>query len=141
MDHEELTNIVIGCAFKVYNVLGFGFLESVYEKCMMIELKNSGVEAEAQKEILVDYEGHIVGEFKADILVKNEIIVELKSLRYLLKTHEVQLVNYLTATKKDVGLIINFGEKTVQVRRKVRDLNYYSKKSCKFRKSCLEEIL
>lgn len=138
MDFEGLTNSVIGYAFKVYNTLGFGFLESVYEKCMIIELNNAGIFAEAQKEILVHYEGHIVGEFKADILVQDEIVVELKSLRYLLKTHEIQLVNYLAATKKDIGLIINFGEKGVEVRRKVRDLNYYTKKSCK---SCLTEIL
>ena len=125
MEYEELTNTIIGCAFRVYNILGYGFLESVYEKAMLIELNKAGLRAEFQKEILVHYDGQIVGEFKADIFVEDVIIVELKSVRMLSKTHEVQLVNYLSATQKSVGLLINFGEKSVEVKRKVRDINYY----------------
>ena len=127
MESKELTKTVIGCAYKVYNVLGYGFLESVYEKAMLIELTKAGLRATSQKEVLVHYEGQIVGEFKADILVEDEaiIIVELKSVKMLEKAHEVQLVNYLAATQIDIGLLINFGEKSVQVKRKIRDINYY----------------
>lgn len=125
MEYEELTNTIIGCAYKVYNVLGYGFLESVYEKAILIELDKAGLRAESQKEILVHYDGQIVGEFKADVLVEDVVIVELKSVRMLSKAHEVQLVNYLSATQKNVGLLINFGEKSVEVKRKVRDINYY----------------
>ena len=125
MEYVELTNTIIGCAFRVYNILGYGFLESVYEKAMLIELNKAGLRAEFQKEILVHYDGQIVGEFKADIFVEDVIIVELKSVRMLSKAHEVQLVNYLSATQKSVGLLINFGEKSVEVKRKVRDINYY----------------
>ena len=125
MENMKLTEKIIGCAYRVYNRMGFGFLESVYEKTLSIELNKAGLNAEFQKDILVYYDGQIVGEFKADILVENIIIVELKSLRMLSKAHEVQLVNYLSATQKDVGLLINFGEKSVEVKRKVRDINYY----------------
>ena len=107
--------------------MGFGFLESVYEKCLLIELQKESIRAEQQAEIFVKYDGHIVGEFKADLLIENEIIVELKSIKSLSTIHEVQLVNYLMATGKDIGLLINFGEKGVQVKRKVRDLAELSK--------------
>ncbi len=102
---------------------GFGFLESVYEKCLLIELAKAGLQAEAQKEITFYYENEVVGEFIADVVVENLVILELKSVKRIVKAHEVQLVNYLTATYKDVGLILNFGEKGVEVKRKVRDLN------------------
>jgi GxxExxY protein len=128
MEYEGLTGVLIGCAYKVFNTLGYGFLESVYEKCLLIEFEKAGIQAQAQKDILVQYEGHIVGEFKADILVEDTIIIELKSVKQLTKAHEVQLVNYLCATGKDWGLLINFGEKGVEVKRKVRDIKYYSKK-------------
>jgi GxxExxY protein len=128
MDREDLTSVIIGCAYKVYNTLGYGFLESVYEKCLLIELEKGGIQAQAQKDILVQYEGHIVGEFKVDILVDDSVIVELKSIKQLARIHEVQLVNYLCATGKDLGLLINFGEKGVEVKRKVRDIKHYSKK-------------
>jgi GxxExxY protein len=127
MEHEELTDKIIGCAYEVYNTLGSGFVESVYEKCLLIELVKAGLTAEAQKEVLVHYEGNIVGEFKADISVENKIIIELKALNQLTKAHEVQLVNYLTATGTDTGLLINFGPNSVEVKRKVRDFNQYRK--------------
>src|SRR5947209_4355805 len=98
MDYESLTQKVIGCAFRVHNRMGYGYLESVYEKCMLIELRRAGLLAESQKPIVVFYEGEPVGEFCADILVEEVLIVELKSVRSLCKAHEVQLVNYLTAT-------------------------------------------
>lgn len=122
MRYLELTEKIIGCAYRVYNNMGFGFLESVYEKCLMIELEKAGLKAESQIPITVFYDGEVVGEFVADILVENNIILELKSVKRVFKAHEVQLVNYLVATKKDIGLILNFGEQKVEVKRKVREL-------------------
>lgn len=123
MKYEEITEKIIGCAYKVYNTMGYGYLESVYAKCMAIEMKKTGLEFEVEKPITVYYDGHVVGEFSADKLVKGKVIVEYKSIRRLAKSHEVQLVNYLTSTRKDVGLLINFGEKEVQIKRKVRKLD------------------
>ncbi len=120
--YEELTERIIGCAFKVYNTMGFGYLESVYERCLLIELRKVGLTAESKIPITVFYEQQIVGEFIADILVEDAIILELKSVRQLAKFHEMQLVNYLVATKKDLGLLINFGEEKVEVKRKLRIL-------------------
>jgi len=122
MEYEEITETIIGCAYRVYNRMGFGFLESVYEKCLMIELRKSDLSAESQKPITVCYEGQIVGEFVADIVVNDSIILELKSVRQLGKIHEMQLVNYLVSTGMPVGLLINFGELKVEVRRKLREL-------------------
>ena len=122
MKYEELTRKIIGCAYKVYNTMGYGFLESVYEKCLLIELEKAGLNAQSQQPIKVFYENKIVGEFIADIIVEDEIILELKSVHHLVTAHEVQLVNYLTATHKDVGLLINFGENGVEIKRKVREL-------------------
>ena len=122
MKYEELTEKIIGCAYRVYNTMGFGFLESVYEKCLLIELKKAGLNAKAQHPITVFYDGVIVGEFIADIIVEDVVMLELKSVRRLAVAHEVQLVNYLTATGMDVGLLINFGERKVEIKRKVRML-------------------
>ena len=122
MEYQGLTEIIIGCAYSVYNKMGFGFLESVYEKCMLIELGKEGLSVEAQKPITVFYENDIVGEFIADIIVENTVILELKSVKRIVQAHEVQLVNYLVATGKPVGLILNFGERKVEIKRKVKDL-------------------
>jgi len=121
MEYEKVTEKIIGCAYKVYNKMGFGFLESVYEKCMMIELERAGLKAKNQYPIAVCYDEYAVGNFDADIFVENEIIVELKSVAALIRKHEVQLVHYLTSTKKNVGLLINFGEDKVEIKRKVRE--------------------
>jgi len=94
----------------------------VNEKCLLIELKRAGLKALAQNPITVYYDNEVVGEFVADGIVEDVIILELKSVRRIVKAHEVQLVNYLTATGKDVGLIINFGESKVEIKRKVRQL-------------------
>ena len=122
MQYEAITEKVIGCAYQVYNQMGFGFLESVYENCMAIELRQVGLNVHQQQSINVQYHGEVVGEFFADLVVEDVIIVELKSVRRIVKAHEVQLVNYLVATGKDVGLILNFAEKEVGVKRKVRSL-------------------
>ncbi|UCF65953.1 MAG: GxxExxY protein [bacterium] len=123
MKEKLITEKVIGCAYTVYNKMGSGFLESVYEKCLKIELLKLGLKVETQKPIEVRYEGKIVGEFVSDILVEGNIIVELKAIHQLNKIHEAQLVNYLTATGLDIGLLINFSDECVQVKRKVRVLN------------------
>jgi len=123
MQHKEMTEKIIGCAYRVYNKMGFGFLESVYENCLMIELGKVDLKADQQKEIKVYYESEEVGVFTADIIVENTVIVELKSIKRLIQAHEVQLVNYLVATNKPVGLLLNLGERKVEVKRKVKDLN------------------
>ena len=93
----------------------------MYEKCLLIELRKEGLEVEAQIPITVTYEDEIVGEFVADIVVENTIILELKSVRRIVRAHEVQLVNYLVATGKPVGLILNFGDRKVEIKRKVKE--------------------
>jgi len=122
MEHEGITKKIIGCAYRVYNRMGFGFLESVYEKCLIIELRRAGLGVEPQKPISVSYDGEKVGEFTADLVVEGVVIVELKSVQRIIKAHEIQLVNYLVATGLPVGLLINFGENRVEVKRKVREL-------------------
>jgi len=120
MEFEQLTHKVIGCAYKVFNTLGFGFLESIYHKAMLIELDKEGLSVESEKALKVYYDDSAIGEFSADIFVENELIVELKSVESLSKAHEVQVVNYLTALKKAIGLLINFSPTGVQVKRKYR---------------------
>jgi GxxExxY protein len=122
MEHRELTEKIIGCAYNVYNKMGFGFLESVYEKCLLIELHKACLDAESQKPITIYYDNEIVGEFVADIIVNDTVILELKSVRQIINAYEVQLVNYLVATGKPVGLILNFGESKVEVKRKIKNL-------------------
>jgi GxxExxY protein len=122
MEYEHLTRKIIGCVFKVYNTMGFGFLESVYEKCLVIELRQAGLKVASQQAIPVCYAGHSVGEFTADMVVEGKVIVELKSVSHLCKAHEIQLVNYLVATGMPVGLLVNFGESKAEVKRKVRQL-------------------
>lgn len=109
MQHEELTKAIIGCAYRVYNTLGAGFLESVYERSLLIELQTAGLLAEPQVGLDVYYREIQVGRFFADIIVEDTVIIELKAVDELAKIHEVQLVNYLVATGKPIGLLINFG--------------------------------
>ncbi|MBI3583122.1 MAG: GxxExxY protein [Nitrospinae bacterium] len=109
--------MLIGCAYEVYNKLGGGFLEKVYENAMMIKLKEKGLSAIQQSHVNVYFEGNLVGEYFADILVEDKVIVELKAVSELSKTHEVQLVNYLKATGIKLGLLLNFGEKIKIIRR------------------------
>ena len=126
MDYEELTKQIIGCSYQVYNTLGSGFLESVYERSLLIELRAAGLIAIPQVGLEVLYRELPVGQFFADIVVEDTVIVELKALEQLAKAHEVQLVNYLVATGKPIGLLINFGPDGLKVRRKVRDLSLIS---------------
>ncbi len=119
MQDQELTQKIIGCAFKVHNTLGAGFLEKVYENALTIELGKHGLRVVQQAPIQVCYEGHIVGDFCADLWVADRVIVEIKAVQNLHIRHEVQLVNYLAATGVDIGLLLNFGD-SVQVKRKFR---------------------
>jgi GxxExxY protein len=116
--HQELSNKIIYCFYKVYNKLGFGFLEKVYLNAMMIELTRSGFTVEKQKQIKVYYDDLIIGEYYADIIVENTIILELKAAEGLIEEHELQLINYLKATEKEIGLLLNFGKKP-EFRRKI----------------------
>ena len=116
--YSELTKKIIGCAYKVHYKLGAGFLEKLYENALLIELQKQGIAAVRQQPINVYYEGVLIGEYYADFLVKDKVIVELKALSELSRAHEVQLVNYLRATGMKVGLLINFGDK-LTIRRKV----------------------
>jgi GxxExxY protein len=121
MEFAEITREIIAAAYKVFKALGFGFLESVYKRAMIIELGKRGLKAEEEKPLKVYYEEQVVGDFFIDLFVQDEIVVELKSIQALAKEHEVQLVNYLNGVKKEVGLLINFGPSGVQVKRKYRN--------------------
>ena len=118
--YKELTEKIIKIFYKVYNTLGYGFLERIYENAMMIELKREDIPAFSQYAIKVFYEDEIVGEYFADILADDKIIVEIKATRNLALEHEAQLLNYLKATDKEVGLLLNFGPKP-EIKRKVFD--------------------
>ena len=121
MEHEELTHKIIGCAYTVYKKLGFGFLESVYRKAMVIELTKTGLQVEEEKFMKVYYDSEVVGKFSADLFVEDAVVVELKSVQNMVKDHEVQLVNYLKALTKEIGLLINFGPSGVEVKRKYKE--------------------
>jgi GxxExxY protein len=118
--NEELTGKIIGCAMKVHSALGPGFLESVYQKALFHELGKAGLRVESERPIAVLYDGVVVGDFVADLLVDGQVIVELKSVERLCKAHEVQTVNYLTATGLDIGLLINFGAESLEFKKKFR---------------------
>lgn len=121
MNIEEVIKTIIQCAYNVRTHLSAGFLESVYQEALLIELQEKGIHAETETPINVYYKNKIVGEFRADIIVEGEIIIELKSVQHLLPIHEAQLVNYLTATHKDHGLLINFGGERIEIKRKFRE--------------------
>ena len=118
--HADLTEKIIGAFFTVYNSLGYGFSEKVYENALVLELRKLGLKVEQQKRITVYYDGQVVGEYLADIVVNGVVIIELKAVRQLLKEHEAQLLNYLKATMIEVGLLLNFGPKA-EFKRKVYD--------------------
>jgi GxxExxY protein len=122
MQHSELTERIIGCAYDVYNTLGAGFLENVYERSLLIELQFAGLIARQQVPLNVYYREELVGQYFADIVVNQTVVIELKAGESLSRAHEVQLVNYLVATGMPTGLLINFGPEKVAVRRKVRQL-------------------
>jgi GxxExxY protein len=119
METNDLTQRIIGCAYAVHRALGSGFLEKVYENALRIELEEADLSVVQQQPIPVAYRGQPVGDFYADLVVEGGVIIEIKGVQSLAKEHEVQLVNYLTATGIEDGLLINFGN-SVEVRRKFR---------------------
>jgi GxxExxY protein len=121
--HVATSEKIIKAFFKVYNTLGYGFLEKVYERALLIELKKSGLSVERQCKVKVFYEGHEVGIYYADLIVENKLIIELKAAEQLRIEHELQLINYLKATKIEVGLLLNFGKRP-QFKRKIFTLKY-----------------
>jgi GxxExxY protein len=120
MQHQELTEEIIKTFYKVYNTLGYGFLEKVYENAMMVELRKANIPAESQVPINVLYEEEVVGQYFADILVDQKAIVEIKATKNLIIDHEAQLLNYLKGTDIEVGFLLNFGPKP-EIKRKVFD--------------------
>ena len=116
----DLCGQIIGLAMKVHAVLGPGFLESVYQNALVWELRKSGFRSEAQKPISVKYETQIIGAFAADLLVNDSVIIEVKAVQTLAKPHEVQLVNYLTATGLNEGLLLNFSAQRLEFKKKFR---------------------
>lgn len=120
MDIELLIKNVMDCAGRIRRQLGPGYLESVYKNAMLVELHKNALNYEVEKPINVYYDGILVGEYKADIVVENQLILELKAVNSLHVAHELQLVNYLTATGVNDGLLINFGSEEIQFKRKFR---------------------
>lgn len=118
--HEHITGAVIGCAMEVANELGVGFIESVYERALLLALHQKGVLAEPQYPIDVRFRGHCVGSFTADLLVGGKVIVELKAVKAIAPEHQAQVINYLNATGIEVGLLINFGNPKLEYRRFTR---------------------
>ena len=118
--YKELTQRIILIFYRVYNKLGYGFLEKIYQNAMMIEFRREGIPALSQSPIEVLYDDEIIGEYYADLLVDNKVIVEIKAVRRLADEHEAQLLNYLKATDIEVGLLFNFGPKP-DIKRKAFD--------------------
>lgn len=129
--HSDITSTIIKAYYNVYNKLGYGFLEKVYENALIIELKKIGLQCQKQTPIKVFYDSEIVGEYFADIIVNDCVILELKAADSLLEEHEAQLVNYLRATNIEVGLLLNFGREA-EFKRKAFSNNYKNHKTLVF---------
>ena len=123
LKHEQITKSVIGCAFEVINELGAGFLESVYEKALLLVLRQKGLSAISQYPVKVMFRGECVGDFCADIFVEEKVIVELKAVKAIAPEHQAQIINYLNATGVEVGLLINFGNPKLEYKRFTRNKN------------------
>ncbi|MBI5025462.1 MAG: GxxExxY protein [Nitrospirae bacterium] len=120
MKHEEITDKVINVFYKVYNALGYGFLEKVYKNAMIKEFNKQNIRFINHCPIEVYYEGEVIGDYIADFIVEDKVIVEIKAIKQLSKSDENQLLNYLTATDREVGLLLNYGEKP-EIKRKIYD--------------------
>lgn len=118
--HREITEKIIGAAYKVHNTLGSGFLEKVYQNSLAIELRAIECSAELEKHIKVYYHGEVVGNYVADIIVDGKVLLEIKAVKELSGIHEAQILNYLKATGIEVGLLINFG-RSVSIKRRIMD--------------------
>jgi GxxExxY protein len=124
MKHAEITKVIIGCAFEVINELGAGFLESVYEKALLLALRQEGLSAVSQHPVKVLFRGQCVGDFYADILVDEKVIVELKAVKAIAPEHQAQIINYLNATGMEVGLLVNFGGLRLEYKRFTRSKDF-----------------
>lgn len=124
MEHEDITEHILAASFEVMHEIGHGFLESVYEKALLIALTTRGLKVNSQVPISVRFRDHVVGEFYADLLVENKVIVELKAAKALAPEHQAQVINYLNATGIEVGLLINFGAPRMDYHRLVRKKNF-----------------
>jgi len=124
LKHVAITRTVIGCAFEVINELGAGFVESVYERALLVALRQKGLEAVAQHPIRVMFRGVCVGEFVADNFVEQKVIVELKAVKAIAPEHQAQVINYLNATGIEVGLLINFGNPKLEYKRCTRSKDF-----------------
>jgi GxxExxY protein len=122
MNIDQLTYAINGAVFEVSRILGPGFLEKVYENALLVELRQKGIKAQGQASIRVTYKDTLVGDYIADVLVDDQVIVELKTVERLEKIHEAQLLNYLKATGLKVGLLVNFKSPRAQIKRLVFDL-------------------
>lgn len=133
LEHETLTQEIINAFYKVYNTLGFGFLEKVYENALFLELKERGIECKTQQQVRVYYNDNEVGFYIADMIVEEKVIIEIKAAEAICEQHECQLINYLRATDKRVGLLLNFGQKP-QFKRKIFTQHQEQKKSVPYKK-------
>jgi GxxExxY protein len=115
--HEQLTHDIIGCAMKVHSTLGNGFQEVIYQRCLAIELEKAGISFQREMEMPIFYDGHEVGSRRADFIVENNVLVELKALIALEEVHLAQALNYLEAYRLDIGLLINFGARSLEFKR------------------------
>ena len=120
--HKDITDSILKTFYEVYNELGYGFLEKVYHNALYIELKNKGLNVVSQKQIDVFYKGLKVGEYYADLIIENKVILELKAAEYVVEEFEIQLINYLRGTDCEVGLLLNFGKKP-EFKRKIFENN------------------
>lgn len=124
MEHEGITEHILAASFEVMQEIGHGFLESVYERSLLIALQSRGLTVKSQVPIKVIFRKHTVGEFFADLLVENKVIVELKAAKSLAPEHQAQVINYLNATGIEVGLLINFGAPKMDYHRLVRKKDF-----------------
>ena len=122
-ENDLVTEKVIGCAIKIRKVLGPGFLENIYHRALAHELNKAHIQFVSEVPLKVMYDGIVLGDYVADFLIDKRVVVELKAVEVLTKSHEIQLVNYLAAIRYDVGLLINFGGQKIQVKRKFREFN------------------
>jgi GxxExxY protein len=118
---DKITETILGCAFNVSNTLGCGFLEKVYENALAVELRKAGMKVQQQHDVKVTYQGIVVGEYTADLLVEGHVVVELKAVTRLEPIHGAQCLNYLRATDLPVGLLLNFGNPKLEVKRVVNN--------------------
>lgn len=120
--YQELTQKIISQCYYVHNKLGCGFLEKVYERALVKKLLDLKLDVKSQYPIRISFEGEIIGDYIADIIAENKVIIEVKAIEKLTKIHEVQIINYLKATNIEVGLLVNFGEK-IEIKRKILTKN------------------